>query len=361
MNFTQPENYQALFAEKIDRLTAMLSPFYGGTLDTYESAPEFYRMRAEFRIWHTDDGAHYAMFKRGDNKTPIFVDHFPVASQEINTLMPKLLAEVNASELLAKRLFHIEFLATLSGDMLVTFIYHRPLSEEWIAFAKELEARYAIAIIGRSRKQKVIISRDWVDEVLTVNRNALHYRQNEGGFSQPNAAVCQKMLEWAIAQSAQQTNQDLLELYCGNGNFSVALAPHYRKVLATEMAKTSIRAAQLNAESNGVANLSVARLSAEEFTQAWNRDREFKRLKEIDLDDYDVSTIFVDPPRAGMDPDTTELCQRFERIIYISCNPTTLVENLQQLTQTHVIKRAALFDQFPYTDHMEAGVILERR
>ncbi|RMA81071.1 tRNA (uridine(54)-C5)-methyltransferase TrmA [Umboniibacter marinipuniceus] len=361
MKFTQPENYQALFAEKTQRIKAMLSPFYQGELDTYESAPEFYRMRAEFRVWHTDDGAHYAMFQPGDNKTPIFIDQFPVASKEINALMPKLLAEVNNSELLAKRLFHIEFLATLSGDMLVTFIYHRPLSDEWIALAKLLEQRYDIAIIGRSRKQKVAISRDWVDEVLTVNGNTLHYRQNEGGFSQPNAAVCEKMLEWAIAQSAQQNPKDLLELYCGNGNFSVALAPHYRKVLATEMAKTSIRAAQLNAASNEVENLSVARLSAEEFTQAWNREREFNRLKGIDLDDYDVSTIFVDPPRAGMDPDTTTLCQRFERIIYISCNPATLVENLQQLTETHEVKRAALFDQFPYTDHMEAGVILERR
>jgi len=56
-----------------------------------------------------------------------------------------------------------------------------------------------------------------------------------------------------------------------------------------------------------------------------------------------------------------ELVQGYERILYISCNPNTLKDNLQQLNQTHKVTRFALFDQFPYTDHMETGVLLERR
>ncbi|MGL4614708.1 MAG: tRNA (uridine(54)-C5)-methyltransferase TrmA, partial [Shewanella sp.] len=72
------------------------------------------------------------------------------------------------------------------------------------------------------------------------------------------------------------------------------------------------------------------------------------------------NTIFVDPPRAGIDPDTLALVQGYERILYISCNPETLKDNLEQLCKTHKISRFALFDQFPYTDHMESGVLLER-
>ena len=62
-----------------------------------------------------------------------------------------------------------------------------------------------------------------------------------------------------------------------------------------------------------------------------------------------------------MDADTLRLLQEFENIIYVSCNPETLHANLATLTQTHRIERAALFDQFPFTPHIESGVLLRRR
>lgn len=69
----------------------------------------------------------------------------------------------------------------------------------------------------------------------------------------------------------------------------------------------------------------------------------------------------MDPPRAGVDEETIRIIQQFERIIYISCNPNTLADNLQSLCETHDIEALAAFDQFPYTEHLEAGVILQRR
>ncbi|MFT5707529.1 MAG: tRNA (uracil-5-)-methyltransferase, partial [Oceanospirillaceae bacterium] len=104
-----------------------------------------------------------------------------------------------------------------------------------------------------------------------------------------------------------------------------------------------------------------ARMSSEEFVEAMDKKREFRRLKEIDLETYTFSTVFVDPPRAGLDDATVKMVQRFENIIYISCNPATLIHNLQVLTQTHTIKSLAAFDQFPYTDHLETGVILSKK
>ena len=101
--------------------------------------------------------------------------------------------------------------------------------------------------------------------------------------------------------------------------------------------------------------------AAEELTEALNEVRPFRRLEGIDLKSYAFGSVFVDPPRAGMDPDTCELTRRFERILYISCNPETLAANIAQLHDTHRISRCALFDQFPFTHHMESGVLLERR
>ena len=105
---------------------------------------------------------------------------------------------------------------------------------------------------------------------------------------------------------AQNTDQDLLELYCGIGNFTIPLSKHYRRVLATEVSKVATRAAQDNLVLNEVDNVAFARLAAEEVTQALNGDREFRRLKSLDppLNDYDLATVFVDPPRAGLDDGT---------------------------------------------------------
>ena len=85
------------------------------------------------------------------------------------------------------------------------------------------------------------------------------------------------------------------------------------------------------------------------------------KLKNIDLKSYNFSTIFVDPPRAGLDDTTRELVKEFEQIIYISCNPETLHRDLEELTKTHTIENFALFDQFSYTHHIESGLILKKK
>mgnify|MGYP003678465744 FL=1 len=78
------------------------------------------------------------------------------------------------------------------------------------------------------------------------------------------------------------------------------------------------------------------------------------------IGDFNLRSLFVDPPRAGLDENTVATAAQFENIIYISCNPVSLAMNLRSLRQTHCITALALFDQFPYTDHMECGVVLRR-
>ena len=74
-----------------------------------------------------------------------------------------------------------------------------------------------------------------------------------------------------------------------------------------------------------------------------------------------LETLFVDPPRAGLDATCRRLAATFDRVVYVSCNPETLSRDLSELSSTHVVTRLAAFDQFPYTAHLEAGVLLERR
>ncbi|MGQ7959301.1 tRNA (uridine(54)-C5)-methyltransferase TrmA [Pseudomonas sp. SP16.1] len=355
-----PAAYDAQLAEKKARLVELLAPFAAPEPAVFDSPREYYRLRAEFRLWREDGQRHYAMFAPGDKHTPILLDDFPIASLRINQLMPRLRAAWQGSEALSFKLFQVEFLTTLAGDALITLAYHRPLDAAWQAAAEQLASELNVSLVGRSRGQRLVIGRDYVEEELSVAGRRFRYRQPEGAFTQPNGAVCEKMLNWAHGALGQR-DDDLLELYCGNGNFTLPLATRVRKVLATEISKTSVNAALANLEANGVDNVELVRLSAEELTQALNEVRPFRRLAGIDLKSYEFGSVFVDPPRAGMDPDTCELTRRFERILYISCNPETLAANIAQLSDTHRVTRCALFDQFPYTHHMEAGVLLERR
>jgi tRNA (uracil-5-)-methyltransferase len=81
----------------------------------------------------------------------------------------------------------------------------------------------------------------------------------------------------------------------------------------------------------------------------------------IDLTSFNCNTIFVDPPRAGLDAETVKMVQEYDNIVYISCSPETLSDNLESFSQTHNIERFALFDQFPYTHHVESGVYLTKK
>tara|TARA_R110002072_G_scaffold83910_3_gene190179 strand:- start:8091 stop:9173 length:1083 start_codon:yes stop_codon:yes gene_type:complete len=357
MQTVQIDQYDALLADKKQRIETQFSRFETPNLEIFSSPVAHFRQRAEFKIWHTEERCFHAMFERGSNNTPIEITDFPIASEAIVKLMPILLAEINQNNELKRRLFQLEYLSTLSGEVLVTLIYHRKIGDEWIAQAKALKEKLGIHVIGRAKKMRILLDQDHVIETLNIDGKAFHYKQIEGGFTQPNAYVNQYMLSWARS-CAEGSKGDLLELYCGNGNFSIALADKFRKVFATEISKTSVKAAFDNKEMNQLDNVDFARVSAEEFTAHMSGEHPRRRLKDCQLEEADFQTVLVDPPRAGLDEASCEMISHYSRIIYISCNPDTLEQNLVHLSKTHKIERFALFDQFPYTHHIESGVYL---
>lgn len=359
-----PADYQAQLDEKCERLTRLFAGYPLPKLEVHASPAEYYRMRAEFRIWHEGDDLFHCMYTPATREI-IRVDQFPTASRLINQLMPVLLEGLRPQPVLRRKLFQIDYLSTQSGQIVVSLLYHRKLEAEWQQAAEALQADlrakgFDLQLIGRAHKQKICLGNDFVVEQLNVAGRQLTYKQVENSFTQPNAAINEQMLGWAL-DVTRGSEGDLLELYCGNGNFSIALAQNFRKVLATEIAKPSVDSAQYNIAANGVDNLIILRMSAEEFTMAMRGEREFNRLKGVDLSAYQCNTIFVDPPRAGLDDATVKLVQDYDNILYISCNPETLQANMQVLGETHEIARFALFDQFPWTHHMEAGVYLKRK
>lgn len=363
LNF-QPEHCESLFAEKAEGALARLNdlPISLPAPAHFNSAPSGYRLRAEFRVWHSGDDLNYVMFPVGEPRNPQIVTEFPIAGPRITATMTPLIERLRVTPELRNKLFQIEFLSTLSGELMITLIYHRPLEPTWEALATQLAESLNCKIIGRSRKQKIVLTDNWVEEVLEVDGRRLRYRQPEQCFTQPNGGINQKMMGWLLEHTATE-DTDLLELYCGIGNFTLPLASRFRNVLATELSKPATEAARWNTEANQIKNIELARLSAEDMTAAMAGERQYRRLAHLksDLTDYRFETLLVDPPRAGLDAQTLALASQFARVLYISCNPDTLADNLNTLSATHDIDRLAFFDQFPYTRHLESGVILSRR
>jgi tRNA (uracil-5-)-methyltransferase len=358
-----PDNYETQLANKIQSMADLFSCFNLPSAEVFPSKPLHYRLRAEFRLWHQGDDLYYIMFN-GETKEKYKVVDFPVASQLINQAMKALLVLIKDEPELRFKLFQVDFLSTLSGQLLISMLYHKPLEPTWEHKANRLKAKLSsiapVDIIGRAKKQKIIIDKDYVMESLHVGEDTYNYQQVENSFTQPNGNVNEQMLLWA-QQATTNVGGDLIELYCGNGNFSIALAKNFERVLGTEISKTSVKSAQVNIKANNINNIDIVRMSSEEFSQAMNGERKFRRLEGFDLTAYHYDTVLVDPPRAGLDEDSISLVSRFNRIVYISCNPKTLKENLIELTKTHTIERFALFDQFPYTEHIETGIVLTRK
>lgn len=356
--------YTKQLEEKTKTVSRLFDAFSLPKIAVFASDPIHYRLRAEFRIWHDGEDLYPIMFDQNTKKSYRVHAFFPgsrLINQALTMLMPKL--KLNA--LLRFKLFQIDFLSTLSGELLISLVYHKKLEEDWILAAKTLKNELGndglkCDLIGRASKQKILLDRDFVQEQLTVDGKTYDYQQVENSFTQPNGKINEQMLTWAV-QNTKNSQGDLLELYCGNGNFSIALAANFNRVLATEISKTSVQSAQQNIAQNQVKNLTIVRLSAEEFAQAMNGERTFLRLQDVDLTQYDCQTVLVDPPRAGLDQATLKMIAHYPKIIYISCNPNTLKDNLNELIKTHDIEKMALFDQFPYTHHVEIGLILTQK
>lgn len=344
-----------------------------------------------------------------EQKQAVQVTSFPRGTLLLNRLMEELFVQLQESICLRSKLFEVRFLTTSIDQAVIVLLYKIPLTDLWKTEATRLARVLKVKIIGRARKMIFVAngmnvnddssnkdtksheydkglenavtsqvsgvdddndvegsnleeSDESVREVLTVGDRSFIYYQTEGAFSQPNARVCEKMLQFTIDVSQGALQEDLLELYCGGGTFTIALAHCYRKVLATEMSKMSVLLGKRAIQENNISNIKIARLSSEEFTEAYAQIRTFQRLQdsEIDLSTYNITTVLVDPPRAGLDTNTCKLISQFDKIIYISCNPVTLVRDLEILTTTHTIVRLAAFDQFPYTEHLECGVFLKK-
>ena len=268
-------SYEEQLDFKYQREQNRFLDFYQSKIDLIKSEHKHFRNRAEFRIFHTNQTISYAM--NDVNKKLLCINECSIVDSTIYNFMPKLLDAIKNDEILRKKLFTVEFLSARDGELLVTMIYHKNLDLIWEEKARELERNFKISIIGRSKKQKIVLSKDYIEEKLFIHDKLYAMVYYEGSFTQPNTNVNIKMITWVLNNI--QARGDLCELYCGAGNFTIPLSLKFDKVLATEISKKSIKAAKQNCKLNDIKNIKFIRMSSEEFVEALNETlRKFYRL-----------------------------------------------------------------------------------
>lgn len=175
-------------------------------------------------------------------------------------------------------------------------------------------------------------------ESLLVHYDALD-------FTQVNPAVNRQMVEQAVQWLGLHQKDYVADLFSGVGNFSLSIAKYVASVTAFELVSGMLQKVLKNAEVNGINNMEVSQ--ADLFSDDLVLNSKFNK-------------VLLDPPRSGALALSQSLStQTVQKIVYVSCNPQTLVRDLQQLvTRGFYVERACLIDMFPQTHHSEAMVLL---
>lgn len=183
-------------------------------------------------------------------------------------------------------------------------------------------------------------------EVLRERLSILQFEIPPNVFFQTNTLVAEQLVT-TVRELATRSPTDLLvDLYCGVGVFSIALAHDAARVIGVESDPEAIAAAQRNAITNGVTNVQFTLALAE----SWS----------FPIDPIDV--LILDPPRSGLHPRVIQkiLALQPERVIYVSCNPTALGRDLQPLLTKYTCDAVRCLDLFPHSPHVETVVRLVR-
>jgi len=239
-------------------------------------------------------------------------------------------------------------------DIMVVLISKTPTLQDEAELVETLQRQHpnvkAILINHNPRQDNVILGDTFrsltTQEKITDVLGGYTFEISASSFYQVNPHQALKLYQLAIECAALTKRDKVLDLYCGVGTIAIFASRQAQSVVGIEINPDAIVDAKRNAELNRLNNVSfVAQKASELLNQA---------------PEFDV--VIVDPPRKGLDEETLRALLHLQasRLIYVSCNPSTLVRDLKELSTMYAIKRVIPVDMFPQTYHVETVVMMSR-
>ncbi|MDH0748274.1 23S rRNA (uracil(1939)-C(5))-methyltransferase RlmD [Pseudomonas sp. GD03842] len=334
---------QRMLADQLSRVAGVEPEEWAAPLTGDEYA---YRRRARVAVrWDAKAKRLDVGFRAASSQDIVAIDQCPVlvqALQPIIKALPAMLKSLSKPQALG----HVELFSGSANAVLVR--HTAPLVDADLhildAFCQAHAAQ--LWLHGEGEPQPVDAGAQ-LGYTLEPWNLMLAYRP--GDFVQVNAQVNTAMIQQALSWLAPRSDERVLDLFCGLGNFALPLARIAREVVAVEGVDAMVRRAADNAVSN---NLHNVRFHQADLSQP---------LDKATWAVEGFSAVLLDPPRDG----AFEVVSRLrklgaERLVYVSCNPATLArDTVELIRQGYRLKRAGILDMFPQTAHVEAMALFE--
>ena len=188
---------------------------------------------------------------------------------------------------------------------------------------------------------------DTLEDILCGNR----FHISPATFYQVNRAQAERLYETALDYAALDKTQTALDLYCGAGTITLALAREAKSVIGAEIVPEAIKNAKENAKLNDITNVKFICADAGQATAM------------LAHEGIRPDVIVVDPPRKGLNLETIDAVEQMQphRLVYISCDPATLARDVKLLGEKgYSVKKYEVFDLFPRTAHVECVVLMSK-
>lgn len=301
---------------ELEQMFAHLGGFDSVSVEPVIPSPKPFHYRNTVALTvRRQSGKCFLGFIGRDNQTFIPIDECPIAEEKLNSLIPRT----------------------------------RQAFDEFVPEQKKHKTSQIVVRVGRRDQFYTSIKKDPQSAAfLTAEVNQKEFWFAGFSFFQTNFSVLEDFVRTVREMLGPGKDKTLLDLYCGVGLFALCFASEYREAIGVEESEDTIRLAGQNAERNGVGNARF--MSAR--TEDW--------LKDGKLDQRPFHVV-LDPPRVGMKKEAVEALlsiDGIERLVYVSCDPATLIRDLRLLAPRFKIERVKPIDMFPQTRHLETVVLL---
>ena len=355
---------------KAERVKNCLNRIGGENLEEVPilAAPtcEGYRNKAQYPVAWEKGRAYAGFFKEGTHEV-VQMDRCRILPQETDWVKAIVMDYVNKNKVSVYDeathrglLRHIYVRrGAVSGQILVCLVVNGdglPKLPALIEALKAVAGFTTLVLSVNTRKGNAVLGDKFVTlygpGYIEDTLCGLNFRLSARSFYQVNHAQAQRLYETAIAMAGITKNDLVLDLYCGVGTITLAMASAAGKVMGVEVVPQAIEDARDNARRNGIENA--------EFFCA---DAGAAAL-ELEQKGIRPDIITVDPPRKGLNSDAIEAIDRMnpKRLVYISCDPATLARDTALLKERGFrLEKAIAADLFPRCSHVETVVCLGRK
>ena len=331
--------------------------------------PFFYRNKGIFHFKRTRKGLKVGFFAKGTHNV-VDIKNCPVLLEPINKIKEAIRRSIeNKNVSVYNELYHKGFLRSLiirqsakTKEILIGLVttegnFDSSFIQDIAEINVTLKGNYKLVGIVQNintLKTNVILGTEnrllWGRDYLNESLGGINYQLSLTSFFQINPYQTEILLK-TVEEMLAGVKGTILDTYSGIGSIALYLAKNSTSsIIGIEENEVAVEDANKSMERNGIKNCSFLTGTTERHL------KDFKETSEI-------GAIILDPPRKGCSEEVLNSVLKIkpEKIVYVSCNPSTLSRDLNKLSQIYEIKNIKIIDMFPQTVHMETVVLLERK